>query len=341
MGGVDNQQDDRAIHDKLFLDVPTYHNNHTSFSRGESYWKPLLPQHDITFEAAWPELFIDRNGGYWDVPEAISLNFSSLIFESGLRYRVGLHKNSGNPQAVNANCGDPPLALMPGLCTKAVFSYENSRDIWREKEVKKSNIRTRSGRRNVSQSYDVRLNEPHAAISGIVGGTCAAWLSGRRSSLAIDGAQSREQAVKNRSLIAADLFGSFCYTFQHGKFKNLYGDLTRVDARLNICSASAFACGAAHLVSNVFRKSSMKSQVNQLAAPRLNLILQQQVAGPIVFRVDSKLSLGSSGERFGPHIEDVMYSLSYSLRLLKSGKVVAWYSPKRKEGMVELRLYEF
>lgn len=66
-----------------------------------------------------------------------------------------------------------------------------------------------------------------------------------------------------------------------------------------------------------------------------------QVAGPIVFRVDSKFLLDSKSGKRGPHIEDLIYSLNYSLRLLHSGKVVAWYSPKRKEGMIELRLFEF
>ncbi|KAF9612084.1 hypothetical protein IFM89_038003 [Coptis chinensis] len=47
-----------------------------------------LPEHDITLEAAWLELFIDRNGKYWDVPESISLDVSYLIFDSGLRYRA-------------------------------------------------------------------------------------------------------------------------------------------------------------------------------------------------------------------------------------------------------------
>lgn len=63
--------------------------------------------------------------------------------------------------------------------------------------------------------------------------------------------------------------------------------------------------------------------------------------GPIVFRLDSRVSLASLPEKRGPHIEDFIYSLSYSLRLLQSGKVVAWYSPKRKEGMIELRVFEF
>ncbi|KAF8412831.1 hypothetical protein HHK36_000802 [Tetracentron sinense] len=306
----------------------------------------LLPDHDITLEAAWPELFIDRNGGYWDVPESISLDLSSLTSESGLRYRFGVHKSSGHPQAVNTTSGDPPSALMPGLCAKAAFSYEKSRDIWREKEKQKNIIKADKDQSS-RPSYDIRLEEPHAAISGIIGGACTAWFRGRESSVAVNSSVQSGDGVtismstNKRNPLGADLFGSVCYTFQHGKFKNLYNDLTRVDARLDICSASAFAKNAAHLVSNIFRSSSVKSEVNPLASPRLNVIFQQQVAGPIVFRIDSKCSFDSSSERRGLHIEDMIYSLSYSLRLLQSGKVVAWYSPKRKEGMIELRLFEF
>ncbi|KAM1444129.1 hypothetical protein ACFX2I_040318 [Malus domestica] len=60
-----------------------------------------------------------------------------------------------------------------------------------------------------------------------------------------------------------------------------------------------------------------------------------------VFRADSRVALDSLRGKHAPHIEDFIYSLSYSLRLLRSGRVVAWYSPKRKEGMIELRLFEF
>lgn len=76
-----------------------------------------------------------------------------------------------------------------------------------------------------------------------------------------------------RSPLNADLFGSVCYTFQHGKFTSNYWDLTRLDARLDICSASGFA----KKVLNGFRSSAV---VNELpsASPRLNLTFQQQVS---------------------------------------------------------------
>lgn len=129
-----------------------------------------LPSHDITLEAAWPELFIDNKGRYWDVPESISLDCSSLVSESGLRYRFGIHKNSGLPHSVNPSISaEAPPSLMPGFYAKAAFSYEKSKDIWRQKETKEDVIiKTPSGN-FWRPSYDIRLKEPHAAISGIIG----------------------------------------------------------------------------------------------------------------------------------------------------------------------------
>ncbi|KAK2993750.1 hypothetical protein RJ640_029197 [Escallonia rubra] len=377
----------------------------------------MLPDHDITLEAAWPELFVDHSGNYWNVPESISLDCSSLVSESGLRYRFGIHENRGQPEAENPVTGDAPLALMPGLCAKASFSYEKSKDLWRQKETKEDLIIETNKGRFWWPAYDIRLKEPHAAISGIIGslaalypsrgygereeagfcfryayssmacsilrrnvmvvvgaeggggsagtpagyvmkylsllytrdllitsltqagGTCGAWFGGKSSVVAglqEDGGSISESS-KNKNPVTADIFGSVCYTFQHGKFRKRFGDLTRVDARLDISSAWALAKRA----SKIIKKSSADSAENLLSSPRLNLIFQQQVVGPIVFRVDSRFLLDSSGVRRRPHMEDVIYSLSYSLRLLESGKVVAWYSPKRKEGMIELRLFEF
>ncbi|KAL8542592.1 hypothetical protein ACS0TY_003465 [Phlomoides rotata] len=282
-----------------------------------------LPDHDITLEAAWPELFIDHKGKYWEVPESISLDCSSLVSDSGLRYRFGIHKNSGLPQAaVRSINTETPIALLPRLCAKAAFSYEKSKDLWRQKETKEDVIDETEQGPVWRPAYDVCLKDPHAAISGIIGGTCEAWIGG-------------EKRTKNRGCV--DLFGSLCYTFQHGRFRNMYGDLTRIDARLNIASASAVLEKA----SSLFRSAQSKQTINELSSPRLNLIFQQQIVGPIVFRIDSKFGLDSSSGKHRPQLEDLIYSLNYSLRLLGSGKVVAWFSPKRKEGMIELRIFEF
>ncbi|KAK7286944.1 hypothetical protein RJT34_22313 [Clitoria ternatea] len=288
-----------------------------------------LTDHDLTLEAAWPQLFVDHKGKYWDVPESISVDLSSLVSPSGLRYHFGIHKNGGNPQAMNATDGKPPLSLLPGVCAKAAFSYEKIKYFWRDNVDAPQYID--------EGPYDARLKEPHAAVSGTFGSTFASWIWNGRSFSGDDSRQDLEVSRSKRSRHNADLFGSVCYSFQHGKFTKDFGDLTRVDARLNISSASALA----KKILSSFRSSTADVSEQQLASPQLNLIFQQQVAGPVVFRADSRISLESFTRKHGLSIEDFICSLSYSFRSLQSGKVVAWYSPKRKEGMVELRLFEY
>ncbi|XP_068650873.1 protein TRIGALACTOSYLDIACYLGLYCEROL 4, chloroplastic [Aristolochia californica] len=316
--------------------------------RSKAMFFHQLPYHDVSLEAAWPELFLDSKGGYWDLPSSVSLDLSSHASESGLRYRIGLHKSSGQPQAFSATSADVPPALMPGLCANAAVCYEKSKDLWRQRETRKDvEIKTEKGRFRWL-SYDRRLREPHAAISGIIGATCTSWLAGRGDSSVGSKLQLGDNDVRHevsldvnrRSLFGVDAFSSMCCTFQHGRFKKDFLDLTRLDARLDICSASAFLKSTTNLVSSLF-KGPVKQGEDSLSSPRLNFIFHQQIAGPIVFRVDSRLALDSSSGRFIPQVEDTVYSLNYSLALLESGKVVAWYSPKRKEGMVEVRLYEF
>ncbi|KAJ4727324.1 Protein TRIGALACTOSYLDIACYLGLYCEROL 4 chloroplastic [Melia azedarach] len=294
-----------------------------------------LPDHDITVDAAWPQLFLDHKGQYWDVPESISLNILSLVSDSGLRYRFGIQKNSSHPESVNAENGETPAALMPGLCAKAAFSYERSKDIWRRTVTTNDLLVKTDKGQFMRPAYDVHLAEPHISISAIIGGTCEAWFGSKEANASQDGHVST--TTKKRSPLSVDLFGSICSTLQHGKFRKPYGDLTRLDARLDI---SSFSCLAQRAM-NTFSSNSVSNADNSLSSPRLNLIFQQQVLGPVVFGIDSKFLFDSSLGKHESSMEDVIYSLSYCLRLLHMGKVVAWYSPKRKEGMVEFRLFEF
>lgn len=108
----------------------------------------------------------------------------------------------------------------------------------------------------------------------MLGGTCEAWFGSRENSKAIESQDGdTSMTVKKRSPLNADLFGSLCCNFQHGKFRKLFNDLTRVDARLDICSVSGF--GKKFL--NIFKTSSVSNADNSLSSPRLNLIFQQQV----------------------------------------------------------------
>lgn len=114
----------------------------------------------------------------------------------------------------------------------------------------------------------------------MLGGSFAAWFQDGHNPVAVElrGDGDTSTHIKKRSPVNADLFGSICYSFQHGKFRELYGDLTRIDARLDIGSASAFA----KRVVNGFRSSSANSAIDPISSPRINLIFQQQVCLHII-----------------------------------------------------------
>lgn len=85
---------------------------------------------------------------------------------------------------------------------------------------------------------------------------------------------------KKRSPLNADLFGSVCYTFQRGSFIKDFGDLTRIDAQLDISSASGFAKRVFHGF-----KKSVDDLERSKSSPRLNLIFQQQVKVSFTFAI--------------------------------------------------------
>ncbi|KAG0459014.1 hypothetical protein HPP92_022142 [Vanilla planifolia] len=303
-----------------------------------------LPNHDVTLEAAWPELYIGGNGAYWEVPSSASLDVLSLVSNSGFRYRFGLHKNDGEPRTTSSG-NEIPLSLLPGICAKAAFSIEKSRDLWQkgesksivEKQLKKESARL--------IPYDKQLKDPHAAISVIFGGICEAWFGRKINKDASSETQVADEVYQalssfsRRKRLNADLFGSLAFTFQQGQFANYFNDLTRLDARLDVSSASVVLKDFSRFMSTFFK--GQFPEVNPLASTRLNVLVQQQIAGPIVFRVDSRFAFKSLPASHLPCVEDVVFGLSYSLRRLESGKLLAWYSAKRKEGMIELRFFEF
>lgn len=121
----------------------------------------------------------------------------------------------------------------------------------------------------------------------IIGGACTAWMWRGKSHTGLDSREDLEMSERSkRSLFDADLFGSICYTLQHGKFRNDFGDLTRVDARLDICSASGFA----RKVLNGLRRSSADGSEHPSMSPRLNITFQQQVSPYIEFLFQPRTS---------------------------------------------------
>lgn len=64
-----------------------------------------------------------------------------------------------------------------------------------------------------------------------------------------------------------------------------------------------------------------------------------QIAGPFSFRIDAGLSLYLKKDWY-LNVNDPVFAVEYALQVLGSAKAVAWYSPKQREFMIELRFFE-
>ncbi|GAB4844250.1 hypothetical protein Ancab_037614 [Ancistrocladus abbreviatus] len=184
-----------------------------------------------------------------------------------LRLKGCVRKNSGRPQGVYVGYADEtPAFIMPGLCAKAAFSYEKNRDIWRKKETSKD-LFIKADKGQIWQpAYDLCLRKPHATALAIIGniclisliigrlitgsisgGTCEAWSGGVDNMLNCKSREDGEGIPRKRSPFFADLFGSACYTYQHGKFRKLYGDLPRKFIGTMEQSSSVFSQTQCHI----------------------------------------------------------------------------------------------
>ena len=65
-----------------------------------------------------------------------------------------------------------------------------------------------------------------------------------------------------------------------------------------------------------------------------------QIAGPFSLRVDSEVALDLKKGNWYPVMNDPVFAVEYALQVLGSAKAVAWYSPKQREFMLELRFFE-
>lgn len=113
-------------------------------------------------EAAWPELFVDNIGTYWDVPFSMAVDLASVDSESGGSYHFCVNHNAGQPeQHGGQTTSGAPATLFPGLSFKSAFSFKKNVDIWRSKASKLKLV----------QPFDILLSNPHITASGILGKT--------------------------------------------------------------------------------------------------------------------------------------------------------------------------
>lgn len=319
----------------LSLDSHSFSQERRKTPRKKAVLHHKFPNHNLTVEAVSPGLFVDEAGNYWDVPFSMGIDLASLASDSGASYHLCMHHNTGSPTQFEGdqNIHEPPSALLPGLSLKTAFSFKQNYEIWRSKAQKLKMV----------QPYDIFLSTPHVSASGIIGAGLTASI-GDCSVRAQDGSQDSMgfcfQASGVKSGFLADLFGTLSFTAQHGNFQRLYLDLTRFHARFDFPCGSRFLSGATQIARDLVNSQQPQLEVIQSICPRTTLSLQQQIAGPFSFRVDSGVAIDLKNQDWPIRVDEPVFALEYALHVLGSAKAVAWYSPKHREGMVELRFFE-
>lgn len=325
--------------DTLLFGLDAY--DDTKKPRGKAVFHHRFPQHDLTVEAAYPGLFVDKTGNYWDVPFSMAVDLASVTTsDSSTAYHLSAHYTSGTPKHFEniqkqndrvPNDGVPP-SLLPGLAFKSAFSYRSKVDIWRSEAPKLKLV----------QPHDVFLSNPHVSASGIIG-AAATTAFGDNSARAkvedgIPGIFLQASGIKSSFL--ADMFASVTFTAQHGNFQRDFLDLTQFQARLDFPSGFKFLSGATGVTQDLLNSQKPSMEAVQAILPNATLSLQQQIFGPVSFRVDSGITVDLKNPDWPIEAHEPVFALEYALQVLVSAKAVAWYCPKRQEFMAELRFYE-
>ncbi|XP_057431158.1 protein TRIGALACTOSYLDIACYLGLYCEROL 4, chloroplastic [Lotus japonicus] len=307
--------------------------------RGKAVLHHEFPHHDLKVEAVYPGLFVDKTGNYWDVPFSMAIDLASVTTcDSSMGYHLSAQYTSGAPEQFESNQNQTvrvPPTLLPGLAFKSVFSYRMNTDIWRSEGRKLKLV----------QPYDIFLSSPHVSASGIIGAAATAAFGDNSARAQVDDDRQGSpgffiQAAGIKSSFVADMFASITLTAQHGNFQRLFLDLTRFQARLDFPRGSKFLSGATNLAQDLLNSQKPNMDDVQAICPNATLSLQQQIVGPVSFRVDSGVTIDVKNPDWLVHAQEPVFAVEYALEVLGSAKAVAWYCPKRQEFMAELRFYE-
>ncbi|CAA2961870.1 TRIGALACTOSYLDIACYLGLYCEROL 4, chloroplastic, partial [Olea europaea subsp. europaea] len=259
-----------------------------------------FPCHNFTVEAASPALFVDEHGNYWDVPFSMSMDVAPIAFDSGTSCRFCINHTAGSPKPYEGQ----PTSKVPATLLPG-FCTKCAVSFGKNIEI----WRSEAPKIKMVQPYDVFLSSPHISASGILGAVITA-------------------SIGENSIGA-----------QHGNFQRWFLDLTRFHARLDIPSGSKFLSGATLLASDLYNSRTPTMQAVQAICPIASISFQQQIAGPFSFRIDSGVKVDLKKDSY-LRVNDPVFAIEYALQVLGSAKAVAWYAPKHREFMMELRFFE-
>ncbi|CAA7017119.1 unnamed protein product [Microthlaspi erraticum] len=324
--------------DTLLLSYDTYKCDLDKNPRAKAVYNHKFPLHNLTAEAVWPGLFVDKHGEYWDVPLSMAIDLASLPAESGPSYHLCLHHNRGSPKKFNSDATEvplPPPSLLPGVSLKSAVSYRTNMDLWRGTTPKLETCKP----------YDIFLSSPHVSVTGIIGSvmTTAFGEKSTRTKLEKDsegvGGFSLHLPSVNSGFMA-DALGRASLTAQYGSFQKLFFDLTRFHARLDFPHGLRFLSGATSVAQELLNSRQPSLEAFQKICPEVSVSLQQQIVGPFSLRAESGIQIDLTNGANPVTVNNTVFAIEYALQVLASAKAVAWYSPQQKEFMVELRFYE-
>jgi len=322
--------------DTLLLSYDAYKGDLDKNPRAKAIFNHEFPLHNLTAEAVWPGLFVDKHGEYWDVPLSMAIDLASLPAESGPSYHLCLHHNSGSPKKLHSDTMEvPPPSLLPGLSLKSAVSYRTNMDLWRGTTPKLETCKP----------YDVFLSSPHVAVSGIIGSvmTAAFGENSIRSKFENDsegvGGFSLHFPSVNSGFMA-DALGRASLTAQYGNFQKFFFDLTRFHARLDFPHGLRFLTGATSVAQDLLNSRQPSLEAFQKICPEVLVSLQQQIVGPFSFKVESGIEIDLRNGANPVTVDKTVFAIEYALQVLLSAKAVVSYSPKQNEFMVELRFFE-
>lgn len=315
--------------DTVLLGLEAYGDNKTP--RKKVVFHHKFPNHNLTAEAVWPGLYVDKLGTYWELPLSMAVDIASVCSDSGASYHLCIHNNAGSPKSFETNGQNHgvPAALLPGLCVKSAFSFKKNIDIWRSNAQKLRMV----------QPYDIFSSSPHILASAIIGAVASASIGDN----AVDVSQGFRGSFQGRgvkSAFLADMFASVSFSAQYGNFQRLFLDLTRFYGRLDFPSASKILSGSTRLAQDMYNNQQPDLEAVQAICPNASFSLQQQIGGPFSFRVDSQVRVDLKNREWPICVDEPIFAMEYALQVLGSAKAIAWYSPKHQEFMVELRFFE-
>ncbi|XP_058747140.1 protein TRIGALACTOSYLDIACYLGLYCEROL 4, chloroplastic-like [Vicia villosa] len=182
--------------------------DYTDKPRGKVVLHHKFPHHDLTVEAVYPGLFVDKIGNYLDVLFFNGYDLSPLTTsDSSAGYHFSAYYTSGSPKQFESiqNQNDRvPRTLLLGLAFKSFFSCRKNIHIWRSETPKLKWV----------QPYDIFLSDSHVSALGMIGAAATTYFGENSARLQIDdnGEHSAGLFLKASGIkcsFLADLFDPF------------------------------------------------------------------------------------------------------------------------------------